>query len=308
MKKLFVMLLVLAVAGGQAFAAPKGLTEKVTRQTAAAQSKIKNQQDQILRNMASFRAWVGERELSNNHILQGVIGIMDSYLELADESESAAVALNDKLNKPVVTKSGYKFTLRGFVINHGCEILSDQDNFERFTELLSKKDPASASCENVPTEQPAASSAEVRAEQPAAAAQCSNEEPKTDTAEDYKAKAQAALAKAASSKSKKMAEDLLFEFQRLREGWSSLDSFTENTMMTMYFHAERIMEKHLALKKVDLPLAEALCPLLSITVNTGYGTSSMYNILFNHAVEMNPGLPEAQDMTENYAKWLNHTK
>lgn len=139
MKKLFVMLMVLAIAGVQSFAAPEGLTEKVTRQTTAAQSKVQKQQAMILNRMESFRTWVGEQDLSNSYILQGVMGIMDSYLALADESESAAVALNGELNKPVEKKGGYKFTLRGFVIDHGCEILSDQDNFDRFVELLDKK-------------------------------------------------------------------------------------------------------------------------------------------------------------------------
>lgn len=139
MKKLFAILMVLAVAGVQSFATPEGLTEKVTRQTVAAQSKVQKQQAMILNQMESFRTWVAEQSLSNDYILQGVMGIMDSYLALADESEGAAVALNGELNKLVVTKNGYRFTLREFVKDHGCEILSDQDNFDRFIELLDKQ-------------------------------------------------------------------------------------------------------------------------------------------------------------------------
>ena len=139
MKKLFVMLLVFAVVGGPAFAAPKGLKGKVARKTVAAQAEIKTQQEQILSRMAYFRTWVGENSLSNSHMLQGIVGIMDDYLELANKNENAALALNEELNKTVVTKSGYRFTLREFVKDHGCEILSDQDNFDRFENLLDKK-------------------------------------------------------------------------------------------------------------------------------------------------------------------------
>ena len=124
MKKLFVMLLVFAVVGGPAFAAPKGLKGKVARKTVAAQAEIKTQQEQILSRMAYFRTWVGENSLSNSHMLQGIVGIMDDYLELANKNENAALALNEELNKTVVTKSGYRFTLREFVKDHGCEILS----------------------------------------------------------------------------------------------------------------------------------------------------------------------------------------
>lgn len=139
MKKLFVMLLVFAVVGGPAFAAPKGLKGKVAQKTAAAQAEIKTQQEQILSRMEYFRTWVGEKSLPDSHMLQGIVGIMDDYLELANKNENAALALNEELNKTVVTKSGSEFTLREFVEKYGKESPADRNNFARFVKLLDKK-------------------------------------------------------------------------------------------------------------------------------------------------------------------------
>ncbi|MBO5011637.1 MAG: hypothetical protein J6J74_02810 [Elusimicrobiaceae bacterium] len=292
MKKLFVTLMALTVLGGVAFAqsgSQAARAAKVARAAKDAQAEVEAKKAEVRSLLKDFRGSVEKRtEFNGSFILQSMTGLMDSYIALAKVSESAAVSLNEEINQPIQAGWGRTVTVAQLVrdnIQHVFPGTSTANDFDRFEFLLSKKP-------SVP----------VRVQKTVAAApQRSNEEAKADSDN-------AVLAKAASAKSKKMAANILSDFQRLRQNWAALTVFGDNQMMTMYFEAERIMEKHLVLKEVDLPLAEALCPLVGAPVKTGYGMSSMYDILFNHAVEMNPGSLEMQDRTENYAKWISGSK
>lgn len=146
MKKLFVMLLALTVLGGVAFAqngAQAARTAKVTRAAKEAKGAIEAKKAEIRENLASFRKTVESRtEFNGSFILQSMTNLMDSYIALANESESAAVSLNEEINRPIKAGWGRTVTVAQLVrdnIQHVFPGTSTADDFDRFEFLLGKK-------------------------------------------------------------------------------------------------------------------------------------------------------------------------
>ena len=145
MKKLFVMLLALTVLGGVAFAqngAQAARTAKVTRAAKEAKGAIEAKKAEIRENLASFRKTVESRtEFNGSFILQSMTNLMDSYIALANESESAAVSLNEEINRPIKAGWGRTVTVAQLVrdnIQHVFPGSSTADDFDRFEFLLGK--------------------------------------------------------------------------------------------------------------------------------------------------------------------------
>ncbi len=143
MKKLFVTLMALTVLGVQAFAAPAGLNEKVSRKAQASRDTIETKKADVLANLKSFRAVTEKRtQFNGSYVMQDMLGLLDSYLALAKASESAALSLNAELNQPIKAGWGRTVTVAQLVRDNSHHVMagtSTADDFDRFEEMLAKK-------------------------------------------------------------------------------------------------------------------------------------------------------------------------
>lgn len=147
MKKLFVTLMALTVLGGVAFAQNGAqaarTTAKVARAAKDAQAAVEAKKAEVLRNLDSFRKVTESRtEFNGSYVIQDMTYLMDSYIALAKESESAAVSLNEEINRPIQAGWGRTVTVAQLVRDNSHHVWpgsSTADDFDRFEFLLSKK-------------------------------------------------------------------------------------------------------------------------------------------------------------------------
>lgn len=149
MKKLFIMLLALTAVGVPAFAAPAGLSEKVARTAQSSRDAIEAKKNEVLSDLKAFRSVTqGRREFNGSYVLQDMLNLMDDYLALADVSESAAISLNNEINRPIQSGWGATVTVAQ-LIRDNCQYVragtSTADDFDRFEELLGRKSMAKPS-------------------------------------------------------------------------------------------------------------------------------------------------------------------
>lgn len=149
MKKLFIMLLALTVAGAPAFAAPAGLSEKVAHKVQAAGIAIPVKKAEVLDYLKAFRTVTqGRRQFNGSYTMQDMLNLMDSYLELAQLSESAALSLNEEINRPIKAGWGVTVTVPQ-LIRDNCQYVragtTTAEDFDLFEELLGKKAESAAS-------------------------------------------------------------------------------------------------------------------------------------------------------------------
>lgn len=147
MKKLFVTLMALTVLGGVAFAQNGAqaarTTAKVARAAKDAQAAVEAKKAEVLRNLDSFRKVTESRtEFNGSYVIQDMTYLMDSYIALAKESESAAVSLNEEINRPIQAGWGRTVTVAQLVRDNSHHVWpgsSTADDFDRFEFLLGKK-------------------------------------------------------------------------------------------------------------------------------------------------------------------------
>lgn len=167
MKKLFVTFLALTVLGLPAFAQVSKRpmsrelneelnravleviakhpqkNEKLNRAVLEAIAKHPQKVEAVVENLQNFREVTTKRkEFNGSFILQSMTGLMDSYIALANESESAAVALNEEINQPIKAGWGQTVTIPQLIrdnIQHVFPGTSTADDFDRFEFLLGKK-------------------------------------------------------------------------------------------------------------------------------------------------------------------------
>lgn len=150
MKKLFVMLMSLTVLALPAAAEKQWISpaqQKVNKKVAAIMSqenqKIKEMHADVLANLNSFRAAMEKRtQYNGSYIIQDMMGLMDSYIALANVSESVAVSLNNEINQPIKAGWGKTVTVAQLVRDNGHYVTpgtSTADDLDRFEALLSKK-------------------------------------------------------------------------------------------------------------------------------------------------------------------------
>lgn len=147
MKKLFVTLMALTVLGGVAFAQNGAqaarTTAKVARAAKDAQAAVEAKKAEVLRNLDSFRKVTENRtEFNGSYVIQDMTYLMDSYIALAKVSESAAVSLNEEINRPIQAGWGRTVTVAQLVRDNSHHVWpgsSTADDFDRFEFLLGKK-------------------------------------------------------------------------------------------------------------------------------------------------------------------------
>lgn len=152
MKKLFVMLLSLAVLGLPAFAqkmddATKAaipvLNGKVAKAASDARDGIVKGKAIVLKSLQNFREVTEKRkEFNGSFTLQDMMDLMDNYLALYGKSASAALSLNDEINKPIKAGWGQTVTIPQLIrdnIQHVFAGSTTAGDLEYFAELLGKK-------------------------------------------------------------------------------------------------------------------------------------------------------------------------
>lgn len=145
MKRLFVLLMALAVLGVQAFAAPAELSRKVARGAKESRNAVETKKTEVLSLLKGFRQVTEVRtEFNGSYTMQDMLGLMDSYLELADMNETAALSLNDEINRPIEAGWGGTISIAQFVRDNSHHVMagtSTANDFDRFEELLGRQTP-----------------------------------------------------------------------------------------------------------------------------------------------------------------------
>lgn len=105
-------------------------------------AQIDTKKAEVLRNLESFRNVTQKRtEFNGSYSMQDMLGLLDSYLELANLSEDAAVSLNPEINKPIQAGWGRTITIAQFVRDNSHHVMagtSTANDFDRFETLLGK--------------------------------------------------------------------------------------------------------------------------------------------------------------------------
>ncbi len=143
MKKLFVALTALTMLGANSFAAPSKVADKVSRAAKEAQSAVENKKAEVLENFKHFREVVENRKTFNgSYVMQDMLYLLDSYLELADISETAAVSLNDEINQPIHAGWGRTVAVPQLIRDNKHHVrahTTTADAFDRFESLLGEE-------------------------------------------------------------------------------------------------------------------------------------------------------------------------